>query len=52
MAVYSHLQACGMINDHDAECPCFYQINERYPIFQLKPDDEARLMTLRNMPEQ
>ena len=52
VTIYSHLQACGMINDHDAECPCFYQINKRYPIFQLEPDNEARLMTLRNMPEQ
>ena len=47
VTIYSHLQACGMINDHDEECPCFHQINEQY----LKPDNEARMMTLRNMPE-
>ena len=51
VTIYSHLQACGMVNDHDEECPCFHQINERYPITHLQPDNEARMMTLRNMPE-
>ncbi len=52
VTVYSHLQACGMINDHDGECPCFRRINDRYPVLRLQPDDEARPMTLRNMPGQ
>ena len=52
VTIYSHLQACGMVNDHDEECPCFHQINERYPIIHLEPENEARMMTLRNMPEQ
>ena len=29
--IYSHLQACGMINDHDADCPCRKKIVEQYP---------------------
>lgn len=31
VTVYSHLQACGIINDHDKNCPCYKKINENYP---------------------
>ena len=31
VTIYSHLQACGIINDHDKSCPCFKEINENYP---------------------
>ena len=31
ITVYSHLQACGIINDHSADCPRFAQINKNYP---------------------
>ena len=31
VTIYSHLQACGMINDHDADCPCRKKIVEQYP---------------------
>jgi DNA-3-methyladenine glycosylase I len=31
VTVYSHLQACGVINDHDARCPCYARINSEYP---------------------
>ena len=31
VTVYSHLQACGLINDHGGDCPCYRRINERYP---------------------
>lgn len=31
VTVYSHLQACGMINDHDKHCDCYERINSRYP---------------------
>jgi len=31
VTVYSHLQACGIINDHDAGCPCFARINAAHP---------------------
>lgn len=36
-----HLQACGRINDHAADCPCFHRINEAYPVVLLKSDQEA-----------
>ena len=29
ITVYSHLQACGIINDHDENCPRFGYINKR-----------------------
>lgn len=41
VTVYSHLQACGIINDHGAECPCFSQINAQYPMVVLPCDHEA-----------
>ena len=31
VTVYSHLQACGLINDHSKDCPLFAQINQKYP---------------------
>ena len=31
VTVYSHLQACGIINDHSADCPLFARINKKYP---------------------
>lgn len=27
ITVYAHLQACGTINDHGEDCPCFARIN-------------------------
>ena len=41
VTIYSHLQACGLINDHAADCLCFHKINEEYPVIRLRPDDEA-----------
>lgn len=41
VTVYSHLQACGIINDHGADCPCFGQINAQYPTINLPCEDEA-----------
>lgn len=32
ITVYSHLQACGMINDHEEKCFMYRQIMEKYPI--------------------
>ena len=40
VTVYSHLQACGLINDHADDCPCFHRINERSPTVCLEPDQE------------
>ena len=31
VTVYSHLQACGIINDHGGDCPCYKRIIENYP---------------------
>ena len=31
VTIYSHLQACGIINDHDKECPCWHKIMTEYP---------------------
>ncbi len=31
VVVYSFLQACGVINDHDRTCPCYQRINDQYP---------------------
>lgn len=30
--IYSYLQACGIINDHDKSCPCYQEINKNYPV--------------------
>lgn len=32
ITVYSHLQACGLINDHGSDCPCYKRIVENYPV--------------------
>lgn len=32
VTVYSHLQACGMINDHSADCFLYREINEHNPV--------------------
>ena len=44
ITIYSHLQACGIINDHARACPCFDQINKMNPIVALPPDDEVGQM--------
>lgn len=31
VTVYSHLQACGVINDHSPECDCYRRITDAYP---------------------
>ncbi len=41
VTVYSHLQACGVINDHAADCPCYRRINENWPTVRLEPDREV-----------
>ena len=43
VTIYSHLQACGLINDHAADCPCFHKVNEEYPVIRMNPDNEASL---------
>ena len=31
VTIYSHLQACGLINDHGEDCPCYQAINANNP---------------------
>lgn len=31
VTVYSHLQACGIINDHSQDCDCYRRIVSQYP---------------------
>ncbi len=40
VTVYSHLQACGLINDHGEDCPCYSAINSRYPTVRRRRDRE------------
>ncbi len=36
VTVYSHLQACGIINDHAKDCPCFRNILKNQPCLEIK----------------
>lgn len=40
VVIYSHLQACGIINDHDAECPRRAELIAKYPTVVMEPDGE------------
>lgn len=40
VTVYSHLQACGIINDHSADCPLFKRISQKYPTVKKSRDRE------------
>lgn len=40
VTVYSHLQACGMINDHDESCPCRQRIISRWPTVPRRREQE------------
>ena len=41
ITIYSHLQACGIINDHDKECSCYQRIVREYPIVRMERDLEV-----------
>jgi len=41
ITVYSHLQACGIINDHSADCALFARINKTYPTVRKSRDHEV-----------
>ena len=41
ITIYSHLQACGIINDHDEDCVCYKRINEQYPTVNKRRDKEV-----------
>ena len=36
IVIYSHLQACGIINDHDKNCPRYNYIVQNYPMVHKK----------------
>ena len=38
--VYSHLQACGIINDHGSDCEYYKKIITMYPTIKKPKDDE------------
>ena len=37
--IYSYLQACGMINDHDEKCLCYQNIKKLYPCVTMDDKD-------------
>ncbi|MBQ8950981.1 MAG: DNA-3-methyladenine glycosylase I [Eubacterium sp.] len=43
VTVYSHLQACGMINDHGSDCLCYQRINESHPTIKKRRDKEKQI---------
>ena len=42
ITIYSHLQACGIINDHDKDCPCWQKIVSEYPTVTKRRDHEVK----------
>jgi len=47
VTVYSHLQACGIINDHGTHCPRYKYIVEHYPCVHCKPCREKNVQKLK-----
>ncbi len=43
ITVYSHLQACGIINDHDRNCPRYNYIISHFPCTAKKRDQEKQV---------
>ena len=43
VTIYSHLQACGIINDHDADCPCRAPLLAGSDPVILPPDGEKNV---------
>ena len=43
VTVYSHLQACGMINDHGSDCPCYKRINSSHPTVKKRRYKEKQI---------
>ena len=42
VTIYAHLQACGIINDHGADCPRYEEINRTYPTVRKRRYQEKR----------
>lgn len=43
ITVYSHLQACGVINDHGCDCPRYKYIVENFPTIKKHRDNEKNV---------
>ena len=43
VTIYSHLQACGIINDHGSDCPCYKKIVGSYPTVKKNRDKEKSI---------
>ena len=43
VVIYSHLQACGIINDHDKNCPRYHDIVTHYPIVHQRCCSEKKV---------
>ena len=43
VTVYSHLQACGIINDHGSDCPRYRVIVEKFPTVRKRRDHELEV---------
>ena len=43
ITVYSHLQACDIINDHSDECDCYKRIVATYPTISMPADNEINV---------
>ena len=43
VTVYSHLQACGIINDHGSDCPCYKKIVSKYLTVKKNRDKEKNV---------
>ena len=39
VTVYAHLQACGIINDHQKDCDCYQRLVEQYPVEYIEELD-------------
>lgn len=42
ITIYSHLQACGIINDHDKDCLRYHRINSAHPTIVKCRDHEVQ----------
>lgn len=43
ITIYSHMQACGMINDHDRNCACYRKIVNNYPTAEKRRFKEKQI---------
>ena len=41
ITIYSHLQACGIINDHDDDCFCYKYVCDNHPTVRKRRDAEV-----------